>query len=66
MNTNKQPREIRSEFTANGMMALAPVANRTFDALQQNGWKVGHGFCRVVKPSAKKIVKNKSFLSRFF
>lgn len=58
-------KESKSEFTANGMMALAPTANRTFDALQQNGWKVGAQFCRPVKPSVKKIVKNKSFLSRF-
>ena len=60
MNTNKQPREIRSEFTANGMMAIAPV--RT--ASQQNGWTVGKNF---FKPTVarKQQVKNKSFLSRF-
>ena len=55
MNTNKQTRETRSEFTANGMMAVAPV--------RANGWTVGKNF---LKPVAKKqSAKNKSFLSRF-
>jgi hypothetical protein len=59
MNTNKQPREIRSEFTANGMMAIAPVRAAT----QQNGWTIGKDF---FKPVVKKQrAKNKSFLSRF-
>ena len=48
MNTNKQPREIRSEYTANGMMESAPVRNV---AMQQNGWVVGKDF---FKPVAKK------------
>ena len=54
MNTNKQPREIKSEYTANGMMAIAPVRNV---AIQQNGWTVGKNF---FNPSTKKVIKNKS------
>jgi len=57
MDKNKQPREIKSEFTANGMMAIAPVRTT-------QGWTVGKNF---LKPVAKKQpVKNKSFISRFF
>ena len=58
-------KESRSEFTANGVMALAPARDRAYDVLQANGFKVGAQFCRPVKPAAKKIVKNKSFLARF-
>lgn len=50
MDTNKQPREIRSEFTANGMMAIAPVRGV---ALQQNGWTVGKNF---FQPSKKRDI----------
>jgi hypothetical protein len=62
MNTNKQPREIRSEFTANGMMAIAPARNVA--SVQQNGWTVGKDFFKPVV-AKKQPAKNKSFLSRF-
>jgi len=52
MDTNKQPREIKSEYTANGMMAVAPAHNV---AMQQNGWKVGKNF---FQPSQKRVIIN--------
>ena len=58
-------KESRSEFTANGVMALAPTRDRAYDVLVANGFKVGHNFVRTNKPATKKVVKNKSFLSRF-
>ena len=59
MKNKPSTREIKSEYTANGMMAMAPVRNV---AMQQNGWTVGKNF---FNPTAKKIMKNKSFFSRF-
>jgi hypothetical protein len=54
----------RSEFTANLMIVKTSSANRAFDTLQANGFKVGHNFC---KPAAKKQQPaKKSFLARFF
>ena len=52
MNTNKQTREIRSEFTANGMLEVAPVRGV---ALQQNGWTVGKNF---FQPAKKRVIIN--------
>ena len=62
MDTNKQPREIRSEFTANGMLAIAQP--RTVASVQQNGWVVGKDFFKPVakKQRAAKPAKNDDWI----
>ena len=59
MNTKTQTREIRSEYTANGMMAIAPARQGVL--LENNGWKVGKNFFATSK---KRVIINPSKQTR--
>lgn len=52
-------KESRSEFTASGALSLAPIRSDAYERLANNGWKVGHNFCRPAAAAMARTAKNK-------